>query len=444
MNKQILRLAIPNIITNITVPLLGMVDTAIVGHIDVQEGIDYIGAVAIGTMIFNVIYWNFGFLRMGTSGFTAQAYGAKDEREQMNILMRACFIALIASLGLILLQKPIGTVALLCIEDKNSLGDLAMQYFYIRIWAAPATLGMYAIKGWFIGMQDSKTPMWISILINILNIVFSFVLAIHMQMHIKGVAAGTLIAQWGGLLTTLFLWYRKYGHLSKFADWKATLNKKKLSLFFKANADIFLRTLCIIAVTTYFTIASSAMPYPLLAVNTLLMQFFTLFSYFMDGFAYASEALCGRFKGAGDGKNLSKCVKHILLWGVILSAFFTLMYAFFGNNILSILTNQQNVLDASRDYIIWTLFIPLCGCVAFLYDGILIGMTETRLMRNAIFIATALFFGLFFGLRETFGNNALWIAFLVYLSGRSVLMVCMGRRKIFDMQAMQTTNPPKE
>lgn len=444
MNRQILRLAIPNIITNITVPLLGMVDTAIVGHIDLQERMDFIGAVAIGTMIFNVIYWNFGFLRMGTSGFTAQAYGAKDEKEQMNILMRACFIALIASFALVILQKPIGKLALLCIEDKNSLGYLAMQYFYIRIWAAPATLGMYAIKGWFIGMQDSKTPMWISILINILNIVFSFVLAIKMQMHIKGVAAGTLIAQWGGLLITLFLWHKKYRHLSKFVNWKATLDKKKLSVFFKANADIYLRTLCLIAVTTYFTIASSTMPYPLLAVNTLLMQLFTLFSYFMDGFAYASESLCGRFKGAGERKNLSKCVRYILLWGVILSAFFTLLYAFFGNNILSLLTNQQNVLDASRDYIVWTLFIPFCGCVAFLYDGILIGMTETRLMRNAIFIATALFFALYFGLREMFANNALWIAFLVYLSGRSILMMYMSRGKIFAGQAMRTTNMPKE
>lgn len=434
MNRQILRLAIPNIITNITVPLLGMVDTAIVGHIETQEGMDFIGAVAIGTMIFNLIYWNFGFLRMGTSGFTAQAYGANDKKEQTNILLRACFIALISSLVLILLQKPIGMVALMCIDDKNSLGSLAMQYFYIRIWAAPATLGMYAIKGWFIGMQDSKTPMWISILINILNIVFSLIFAIGMQMHIKGVAAGTLIAQWGGLLTTLFLWHKKYGHLSKFADRKGVLNKKKLSAFFKANADIFLRTLCLISVTTYFTIASSSMPYPLLAVNTLLMQLFTLFSYFMDGFAYASESLCGRFKGAGDGKSLAKCVRYILLWGVVLGIFFTLLYALFGNNILSLLTNQQNILEASRDYIIWTLFIPLCGCVAFLYDGILIGMTETRLMRNAIFVATALFFGLYFGLRKSMGNNALWIAFLAYLLIRSSLMMYLSRNKIFNKQ----------
>ena len=307
MNRNILSLAIPNIITNITVPLLGMVDTAIVGHITAgASGEDYIGAIAIGSMIFNIIYWNFGFLRMGTSGFTAQAYGADDKKEQMSILLRACFIALIAALALIVLQKPIGRLTEAFVENKNHALDLALEYFFIRIWAAPATLGMYALKGWFIGMQDSKTPMWISILINVLNIVFSYVFAIGLSMNIEGVALGTVIAQWGGLVVSVSIWFVKYGSLRIFADWKEALQRSKMILFFKVNADIYLRTICLIAVTTYFTVASSSMPYPLLAVNTLLMQLFTLFSYFMDGFAYASESLCGRFKGANDRVNLAK------------------------------------------------------------------------------------------------------------------------------------------
>jgi MATE family multidrug resistance protein len=206
MNKQILRLAIPNIITNITVPLLGMVDTAIVGPLNNGDGIDYIGAIAVGTMIFNIIYWNFGFLRMGTSGFTAQAYGSKDVQEQANILLRASFIAIAAAFLLIVFQKPIGKLSLMLIEDKNSVGALALSYFSIRIWAAPATLGMYALKGWFIGMQDSKNPMWISIIINILNIAFSFILVFYCNMSIKGVALGTVIAQYGGLITTIIIW----------------------------------------------------------------------------------------------------------------------------------------------------------------------------------------------------------------------------------------------
>lgn len=433
MNRNILSLAIPNIITNITVPLLGMVDTAIVGHITAgASGEDYIGAIAIGSMIFNIIYWNFGFLRMGTSGFTAQAYGADDKKEQMSILLRACFIALIAALALIVLQKPIGLLTEAFVENKNHALDLALEYFFIRIWAAPATLGMYALKGWFIGMQDSKTPMWISILINVLNIVFSYVFAIGLSMNIEGVALGTVIAQWGGLVVSVSIWFVKYGSLRIFADWKEALQRSKMILFFKVNADIYLRTICLIAVTTYFTVASSSMPYPLLAVNTLLMQLFTLFSYFMDGFAYASESLCGRFKGANDRVNLAKCVKYILLWGAALSVLFTAVYFFFGSDILSILTNKTDVLAVCEDYKYWTVLIPLCGSVAFLYDGILIGMIETKLMRNAIFVATALFFALFFGFKNSLGNDALWIAFLTYLLARSVLMMILSRKKIFS------------
>ncbi len=435
MNKQILRLAIPNIITNITVPLLGMVDTAIVGHLDAHStGADYIGAIAVGTMIFNIIYWFFGFLRMGTSGFTAQAYGAEDKTEQANILVRACTIALAAALLLIVLQKPVSLVALAFVEDNNGVASLALDYFRIRIWAAPATLGMYAMKGWFIGMQDSKTPMWIAILINVVNIALSYFFAIARDMGVGGVALGTLCAQWSGLACCVAVWLVRYGESRRHIDMSQAFSRQKLIAFFKVNRDIFLRTLCLIGVTSYFTVASSSMPYPLLAANTVLMQLFTLFSYFMDGFAYASESLCGRFKGAGDAANLAKSVKYILLWGAGLTLGFTILYIFFGESLLGLLTNKKEVLAVCTDYMIWTILVPLCGCVAFLYDGILIGMTETRVMRNAIFIATGLFFGLFFALRSSLGNNALWIGFLVYLLGRSVMMFLLSRKTIFGKQ----------
>ncbi len=431
MNKQILRLAIPNIITNITVPLLGMVDTAIVGHLNSGDGLDYIGAIAVGTMIFNIIYWNFGFLRMGTSGFTAQAYGSKDVQEQANILLRACFIAIVAAFLLIVFQKPIGKLSLMLIEDKNSVGALALSYFSIRIWAAPATLGMYALKGWFIGMQDSKNPMWISIIINILNIVFSFILVFYFNMSIKGVALGTVIAQYGGLITTLIIWRKKYGEIAKYFNLRQALSLDKMKLFFKVNSDIFLRTLCLIIVTSYFTIASTKMPYPTLAMNTLLMQFFTLFSYFMDGFAYAAESLCGKAKGENNYKLLQNYVKRFLLWGSAISILFIIIYAIFGENILTIFTDNKDVLEYSKKFLYWILLIPLTGFIAFLYDGILIGLTESVIMRNAIFISTLLFFLIYFTLTPLIGNNALWLAFLIYLSGRSLLMMLMSKSKIF-------------
>lgn len=431
MNKQILRLAIPNIITNITVPLLGMVDTAIVGHLQNGDGVDYIGAIAVGTMIFNIIYWNFGFLRMGTSGFTAQAYGAKDKEEQANILFRACFIAIAAALLLIIFQKPIGKLSLMLIEDKNSVGALALSYFSVRIWAAPATLSMYALKGWFIGMQDSKNPMWISIIINLLNIIFSFVLVFYFNMSIKGVALGTVIAQYGGLITTLLIWRKKYKEIAKYFNVKKALSLEKMKLFFKINSDIFLRTLCLIIVTSYFTIASTKMPYPTLAMNTLLMQFFTLFSYFMDGFAYAAESLCGKAKGENNYPQLQAFVKRFLLWGGVISILFIIIYALFGENILGIFTDNKDVIEYSKNYLHWILLIPITGFIAFLYDGILIGLTESVVMRNAIFISTAAFFLIFYLLSPYIGNNALWIAFLTYLLGRSLLMMLMSRRKIF-------------
>ena len=431
MNKQILRLAIPNIITNITVPLLGMVDTAIVGHLQNGDGVDYIGAIAVGTMIFNIIYWNFGFLRMGTSGFTAQAYGAKDKEEQANILLRACFIAIVAAFLLIIFQKPIGKLSLMLIEDKNSVGALALSYFSIRIWAAPATLGMYALKGWLIGMQDSKNPMWISIIINLLNIIFSFVLVFYFDMSIRGVALGTVIAQYGGLITTLFIWRKKYKEIAKYFNVKKSLSLEKMKQFFKINSDIFLRTLCLIIVTSYFTIASTKMPYPTLAMNTLLMQFFTLFSYFMDGFAYAAESLCGKAKGENNYPQLQAFVKRFLLWGLVISVVFIIVYSLFGENILEIFTDNQDVISFAENYLFWILLIPVTGFIAFLYDGILIGLTESVIMRNAIFISTAAFFLIYFSLSPTMGNNALWLAFLTYLLGRSLLMMIMSRRKIF-------------
>lgn len=433
MNKRILSLALPNIITNITVPLLGMVDTSIVGHLDTEgSSIDYIGAISVGTMIFNFIYWNFGFLRMGTSGFTAQSYGARDLKESMNILTRALFIALLISFSLIILQYPISLLTRSFIENKNGVLDLGLRYFFILIWAAPATLGMYALKGWLIGMQDSKTPMYIAIMINLVNIFFSLLFVIKFKMKIEGVAYGTLIAQYSGLITTIVFWQIKYGKLKKYFNLKESINWHKMKLFFKVNSDIFLRTCCLIIVTTYFTIASSKMQYPTLAVNALLMQLFTLFSYFMDGFAYACESLCGKYYGAKDSKNLRKSVKYILSWGLGISLVFMVLYYFFGENLLRLLTDKEHIIIAAKDYMGWVLLIPLTGFVAFLYDGILIGMTKSAIMRNAIFIATALFFVFFFTLSPFFANSALWIAFITYLLGRGVLMAVFSRNLIFN------------
>lgn len=428
MNRRILNLALPSIITNITVPLLGMVDVAIVGHIG---NATYISAIALATMVFNLIYWNFGFLRMGTSGLTAQAYGAKDETEYLRILVRALTIALGAAILLIILQMPIGYLCKKLIHSSKQTIDLTLTYFYIRIWAAPATLGLYALKGWFIGMQNAKTPMWIAILLNIVNIVASLICVFVFHLDIAGVAIGTVIAQYSGLLLAIVLWFHYYGHLRSKIRIRESLNLKEMVRFFKVNADIFLRTLCLIAVFTFIPYISASMGDEVLAANTLLMQLFTLLSYIMDGFAYAGESLVGRYVGANNDKALHKAVRNLLRWGVGLALAFTLLYATCGKWLLLILTNDRTVIHTAMQYIVWTVLVPITGFAAFIYDGIYIGATASKAMRNIMFVATAAFFIAYVILYKILGNNGLWISFLLFLSLRGLLMKIAEKNCIF-------------
>ncbi len=446
MNKRILGLALPNIVTNITVPLLGMVDMAIVGHMSS----DHIGAIAIGTQIFNLIYWNFGFLRMGTSGFTAQAFGAERWDEAVKILIRACAIALTIAFLLIALQWPISLAVPYIFESSNHVLGLALTYFFVRIWAAPATLGLYAIKGWFIGMQDSKTPMWIAIALNCVNIVLSLLFVIVLKWDIFGVALGTVLANYSGLaMGILFLRrkFRRFNHLStlnvKRSTIKDALRWDKMRRFFKVNGDIFLRTLCLSGVFTFITAASSHISDQILAVDALLLQFFTLFSYIMDGFAYAGESLVGRHIGAKQLRHLKLAVRLLIMWGMALTVVFTGLYAAFGNQFLHIFTDQQEVIAAAGDYMYWVLVIPICGFAAFLFDGIFIGATATRTMRNAMFVATAAFFLIYYGLKyyglnyvghltDHGWNNNLWTAFMVFLILRGLLQALRVRKDIYS------------
>lgn len=427
MNRQILRLALPNIITNITVPLLGMVDIAIVGHIG---NASHIGAIAIGTMIFNLIYWNFGFLRMGTSGLTAQAYGAEDWDEAMRIMVRGLAIAVSVALLLILLQYPIARLCELWIDSSENVMQLALLYFYIRIWAAPATLGLYVLKGWFIGMQNSKTPMWIAIIMNIINIVFSLLFVIVWKMGITGVALGTVMAQYSGLLMAIALWFKQYGHFRSRIDIRGSLHIDAMKRFFKVNGDIFLRTLCLVAVFTFIPAISASMGDKILAANTLLMQLFTLFSYIMDGFAYAGESLIGRYTGAKDELMLRKSVRYLLRWGMIITLLFTIIYYFWGEYILAILTNDRTVINTAMEYMTWTILVPITGFSAFLFDGIYIGATASKSMRNIMFVATAAFFIGYYTLAPSLGNDGLWIAFLIFLTLRGGLMWAWNKKVI--------------
>ncbi len=415
INKQILRLAIPNIITNITVPLLGLVDTALVGHLDSPL---YIGAIAIAAMIFNFIYWNFSFLRMGTSGFTAQAYGAGDKQEITNILVRSLTVALTGALLLILCQYLILTLALRIVSVNPDTIPYIRQYFYTYIWAAPAVLGMYTLSGWFIGTQNARTPMYISILTNILNILFSVILVKVFHLQIQGVALGSVLSQYIAFLLSLFILWRKYSDLKPYFSLQVIRTAKGFIPFFRVNRDIFLRSLALIGVTTYFTYASAREGDTLLAVNTLLMQLFLLFSYMMDGFAYAAEALTGKFIGARDTILLHRFIRVVFRWGVGLTSLFTFIYFFFTDPILSLLTDKSEIIAIATRYKTWALLFPVAGFSAFLWDGIFIGMTASRFMRNSMFVAVAAFFLSYCITHPLYGNDGLWFSFILYLALR--------------------------
>ena len=423
-NKEILDIALPSIISNITVPLLGLIDVAIVGHLGSAS---YIGAIAFGSMIFNIIYWLFGFLRMGTSGMTSQAFGANDSQETARLLVRSCGVGLIAATMLILMQYPIKELSFILIQTTSEIYELTSRYFNICIWGAPAVLGLYSISGWFIGMQNSRYPMYVAITQNIVNILASLLFVYGCGMKIEGVAFGTLIAQYAGFIMACLLWKHQYGTLLPHLHLKALTNRQAMSKFFQINRDIFFRTLCLIAVTTYFTSAGAKQGDIILAVNTLLMQLFTIYSYFMDGFAYAGEALTGKYIGAEQHDGLRKMIKRLFQWGIGIALTFTLIYAFSGGRFLQLLTNDQSVILASKEYFFWAILIPIAGYSAFLMDGIFIGATRTRYMLWGMLAASFAFFMIYLGLKEM-GNHALWGAFIIYLSIRGIVQRILGRK----------------
>ncbi len=409
--NPILRLALPSVVTNITVPLLGLVDTAVVGHMGRPE---YIGAIAIGTTIFSMIYWIFAFLRMGTTGIVSQAYGAHDEAAEALGLVRSVKWALGISAALLLLQSPLLSAALWLMEPEAEIAVWAAEYFRVCIWGAPAALLNYSLTGWYIGMQNTRVPMWTAILQNLLNIAATLVFVFVLDWGVAGVAAGTILGLYGGVAFAISRLPR-----SILLNGNDTTYDGRLPSMGVVGGTLFLRTLCLVAVTVYFTTAGSRMGGLYLDANALLMQFFIIFSYFTDGLANAAEALSGKFAGARDGQGLRSTVRQLFGMGFVLALAFTLLYVFAGSWFLSLLTNQAAVVAVARDYLPWVCAIPFVSLAAFIWDGVFIGMTATREMFLSMLAAAITFFAIWFLLGP--GNHILWLSFLSYLCARSVV-----------------------
>jgi len=430
LNRRILKLAVPNIITNITIPLLAMVDLGLMGHMGSEK---YIGAVALGGMIFSFIFWAFGFLRMGTSGFTAQAYGQRNFGEAGNILVRAMVTAFIGGLLLILLQWPLCLAAFSLVDGSNAIESMAQDYFYIRIYAAPATLSIYVIIGWLIGMQNARLPMILAISINLLNIFLSFLFIKTFGMGSNGVAWANMISQYGGLILGLYLLSLYRNKIGKNIILKEALQVKSLLTFFHVNKDIFIRTLCLIFTLSFFTAQSANTSDTILATNTLLFQFFYFFSYFVDGFAYAAEALVGRYIGSGDRAMLTKVIRRLFVWGAAIAISFTLIYLSAGGLILRLLTNNPVTISAAKPFMFWAVLVPVITFAAFVWDGIYVGATASKAMRNSMLIITLLIFLPAYYVFEPFlGNNGLWLAFMMFMGARGIFLSLMAKRSIFN------------
>lgn len=423
--KEILAIALPAIISNITTPILGLIDTAIVGHIGSAA---YIGAIAVGGNMLNMLYWLFAFLRMGASGMTAQATGAKDDKQVSMILCRSLLIALVAASMMMLLSSPIADLVLKFMQADVETAGLAKSYFSICIWGAPAVLGMYSLSGWFIGRQNAKAPMWLAILSNIVNIVASLVLVLGLNMKIEGVAMGTIIAQWISFVVGLLIVKCSNVVSLKSLSLRNIIDKVAVQKFFRINTDIFLRTLCLVVVTLWFTHAGAQQSVEILAANSILMQFFMLFSFFMDGFAYAGEALVGKYYGMGKIAYMKAVVNDLLVIGIVMAIVGSCVYFMCSDIIVNMLTNDYAVVESIHDYVYWAIFIPIFGFMAFVYDGVFIGLTLSRQMLWSMFVSMLVFFVVYLSLFSIWGNNALWFAFALYLVSRGFIQMAVYKR----------------
>ena len=427
MNKRILKLAGPSILANITVPMVGIVDLAIAGRLGDAATI---GGIAIGTMLFDLLYWNMGFLRVGTGGFTAQAYGRRDFRDSIRVLVQAVGTALFSAFFILAIQYLYIEVAFKVVDCTSEVESLAKQYFFIRIWAAPATLSLFAFKGWFIGMQNTISPMIADIVVNVANLLYVVYLAIYLKMGVSGIALGTVLAQYTGLLVTISLLVVYYRKLFHYINFKTSLKLREMKNFFMLNGNLFIRSMCLLLVYTGFTSFAARYGDQLLAISTIMMKLMLLYSYFIDGFGYAGEALTGRYIGARDVVSLKSAIRNLFKWSFIIAGVSTLAYFLAGDSLFRLMTNNQDVINGSAQFMPWLLLIPVISCIAFMWDGIYTGATASAAIRNNMIASAFSFFATFYLFEPLIGIQSLYLAFSVHLLVRTVLMTAFARKEV--------------
>lgn len=425
MRRQIIALALPNIVSNITVPLLSLVDVGLAGNMDSYGSI---GSVALASVSVSTLYWLFGFLRLGTTGLVAQSYGAEDIRGINRHLGRGIFLAMLFGFILTFLTPLMVQFATFMAQGDAALAIQAKEYIRIALLGAPAAMLLYVLNGWFIGMQDTRTPMTAAIFINLLNIGLSYAFVRGTSMGVEGLALGTIIAQYIGVIFLFSAaWYRYRRYLCQFIL-SEIVNFEGLNRYLGLNRDLFLRSALLSSVTVFFTYASTTEGEVIVSANTLLLQLFTLFSYFMDGFAYAGEALMGRFVGMQRRDLAHRLVGELFLIAAPLSLLTAILYFLFPHPILNLLSNRADIVGAALQYIVWIALVPPLGFAAFLWDGVFVGATYARGLFGSMLVAAVFFFGLYYALHPYLGATALWVAFDSYLLTRGLIQTLLYPR----------------
>lgn len=452
LNREILRLSIPSILANLTVPLVGMVDTALAGHlIDGAGGGSavFIGGISVGAMLLNLLYWNFFFLRTGTGGLTAQAYGRRDPHECARIFVRGIGFALLVSVLILVLQAPLARLGMLLVDASPRVCELALRYFFVRIWAVPSTIGLMVFRGWFVGMQDSVSSMWTDLIVNLVNIAASVLLTFGCfgwsGMGFDGIATGTLVAQYSGLLYVVLVCaikYRRVFSLVKRGDLAELLHPNALKPFLAMNGNLLGRSLCFTAIYMGYTIIAASFGDVLLACSSIMMQLLLIFSYFTDGFAYAGEALTGRFIGARDETMLRRTVRYVFVWSLSISVLFVGVYAVAGRPLVQLFTSDASVVEACSRFLPWLMVMPPLGCAAFTWDGVYLGATAARSLFISMGFAMLGFFGCWFAFVLIEGGasgahaggdillHVLLAAYFIHLAARTVYLTLDYRRAI--------------
>lgn len=430
MNREILRLAIPNVLSNISVPLLSSIDTALMGQLSGR----HIAAVGLGGMLFNLVYWNFGFLRMGSTGLAAQAYGRAARPELTNVLGRALVVSTILAVLILLFQGPLLTAGAYLLNVQPDQSELVITYFRIRVWAAPATLGLMAIFGWFFGAQNADFPLVLTILVNATNIGLSYWLVVHRGYGIAGAAWGTVLAQYLGLVVALVLLAVRYRWLGHHFSWAALFIRDELLKFLRVSADIFVRTLCLTLGFTFFYNRANAMPGAhVVAANVVLLQLVNWLSYGVDGFAYAAESLVGKYYGAGQSEKLRRVIRLSFAWGVGLGLVYLAIYAIFDRPLLALFIDPAaaaGVLETSLRYLPVVLAFCLLATPCYIYDGIFVGLTASRAMRQTMLLAFAGYLLTYYLIGRYYGNWGLWASLIAFMVYRAALQAWWYQKKL--------------